>query len=225
MKKMKIFLAIAFFMMLIILTKIVQAVEVTVSEYEELKNIIANENDTPIILSDNIVVLDDPGLTIESNKNFTLDLNGYLLSMESTIDNTSYLIQNKGRLTIKDSKENGKISYTSTNPDTKNSPTYASNTISNRGTIILESGKIENNTIGGVAVYCIDNYSNNALLQVNGGEINSLKSWGIRQFVTSNTLGNDVVLNGGTIYGGIYFQVANAEPKASLTINNGTIYR
>ena len=225
MKKFIIIFLIFLFLILIIQTTIVQAGEVTVSEYNELKDSITNETNATIILSNDIIVSDDPGLTISNEKNITIDLNGHTMSMQSNVATTSYLIQNYGTLTIKDSVGNGKISYISTNPDIKNSPTYASNTIANRGIITIESGKIENNTEGGVATYCIDNYSNNnTLVTINGGEIYNKSAWGIRQFITSNTLKNDVIINNGKVTGGVYLQVANAEPKANLTINNGTIY-
>ena len=230
MKKIKTILILLLYLILILPATIVKAGEVNVSDYNELKDAIENSDEATIVLSDNITVTEDPGLNITSGKNITLDLNGYTISMESTAAKTSYLINNNGSLTVKDSTDTskngtgtGKITYLSTIPSANYS--YASNTINNRGKFVLESGLIENNTSPGYAVYCIDNYSNNSTITVNGGKIYSLKSWGIRMFVTSSTLGNDVIINGGTIEGGMWLQVANSNPpKASIIINGGTIY-
>ena len=221
MKKIKISLFLLSFLLLILPVMFVHALDSTVSNYSDLKQIIEDEASVTIALTDDIVVTDDPGLTIKSGKNVILDLNGHTISMESSIDKTSYLILNYGNLTIKDSKGNGKITYSSSSPSENYS--YATNTISNQGTLTIESGTIENNTLGG-ASYGIDNYSNNSLLTINGGKIYSYVT-GIRMFVNSQENGNTLVINGGTIEGhwGVQLQVANLVPKAELIVNDVTI--
>ena len=101
----------------------------------------------------------------------------------------------------------------------------SSNIITNRGDLIIDSGLFINNTnvVGAGAVYGIDNYSSNSKVFYNGGKMSSLTV--IRQFVTSETAGNDVVMNGGIIEGGwgIQIQASTSKPKANLIVNNGTI--
>ena len=216
----------------------VKAADYNVSDYSTLKEIISNnETNKTIILTENIVVTDDPGLTIKSGQEVILDLNGHTISMESNITTTSYLINNQGTLTIKDSTDtnkngtgNGKIIYTATNPDPNDSPHYASNLITNSGILTIESGLIENDTKGGLAAYVVDNNNSgrDAILTINGGTIYSLDDWGIRMFVNSNTYTNDVIINGGTVEGrnGMWLQVPSDKlnPKANVTINSGKIY-
>ncbi|MBO4815994.1 MAG: hypothetical protein J5507_03605 [Clostridia bacterium] len=207
----------------------VKAADYNVEDYATLKGIISNdEANKTIVLTGDIVVTDDPGLTIKAEQEVILDLNGHTISMESTKTATSYLIKNNGNLTIKDSTDtnkngtgNGKITYLST--VSSDSYAYACNTISNYGTFVIESGIVENNTSPAHADYCVDNYSNDSIIKMNGGKLFSLKSWGIRMFVNSNTKGNDLEINGGVIEGGVWLQAVNSQPKANVTINNGTI--
>ena len=231
MKKIRIFLLLLIFCLILLPVNKVQATEHTANNYEDLKEILENQSDATIVLSDDITIEDDPGITIKNNQNITIDLNGHTLSMESNIKSTSYLIKNNGNLTIKDSTDinkngtgNGKITYLST--VSSEAYAYACNTISNYGTLILESGLIENNTPNAHADYCVDNYSNNSLIKMNGGKLFSLESWGIRMFVNSNTNGNDLEINSGEIEGGVWLQVPSSklDPKANVTINNGKIY-
>ena len=204
---------------------------ISVEDYDSLKTAVADTEVTIITLTKDIVATEDPGFTIPSGRTITIDLNGKTLSMVSSATTTSYLIKNQGSLTIKDSSDTnkdgsgtGKITYSSTTPDTAASPRYASNVIANSGTIVLESGVLENSTIKAPAAHVIDNYSGGKIT-INGGKVNSVNNWAIRMFVTSETASNDFLMNNGYINGGVKLQVAtsNIIPKASFTVNNGTI--
>ena len=153
MKNLKYILAFAIFIVFAMAITSVNAAEVTVSDFESLKDAIVDDNASSIVLSGDIVVTDDPGITIPYGRSIILDLNGKQISMNSLNQTTSFLINNKGNLTIKDSSDinkdgtgDGKITFNSTNPDLNSVPSYASNTITNSGVIIFESGTIENTT-------------------------------------------------------------------------------
>ena len=232
MKRIKYILILTILLIIALPVIAVKAADYNVGDYATLKEIVSNdETNKTIVLTEDIVVADDPGLTIKSGQELILDLNGHILSMESNITKASYLIKNNGNLTIKDSTDtnkngtgNGRITYLST--VSSEAYAYACNTISNYGTLILESGLVENNTPNAHADYCVDNYSNNSLIRINGGKLYSLESWGIRMFVNSNTSGNDLEINGGEIEGGVWLQVPSSKlnPKANVTINNGKIH-
>ena len=232
MKNLKFILAFAIFIVFAMAITSVNAAEVTVSDFESLKDAIVDDNASSIVLSGDIVVTDDPGITIPYGRSIILDLNGKQISMNSLNQTTSFLINNKGNLTIKDSSDinkdgtgDGKITFNSTNPDLNSVPSYASNTITNSGVIIFESGTIENTTKKAPAAYVIDNNSsgNDALLTINGGKINNVNNWGIRMFVNNNNKTNDIEMNNGYINGGIWLQTLTSKPKANFTVNNGTI--
>jgi len=236
MKKNKIVLIFIFFVLLILHANFVYAAEQEVKNYDELKNAIADNTVTEIILSEDINVTEDngenAGFIVKRERNIVLDLNGKTLSMESSKTNTSYLINNQGTLTIKDSTDinktgegSGKIIYNSNDPDMNSIPSYASNTITNSGMLIIESGLIENTTKSAPAAYVIDNNNSghDAILTINGGKIDNLNNWGIRMFANSNTNENNVQVNNGSINGGVWLQTVSSKPKANFLLNNGNI--
>ena len=176
------------------------------------------------------------GVTIAANKNIVLDLNGNVLSGILGQSGTTALITNRGTLTIKDSSVsgNGKITNTATNPDSGDSPGYASNTITNNGKLTIESGYIESATTGGYAAYTVDNQTNgNAYtpeLTINGGKLYNKATDAVRMFLNSDTKLNKVVINGGVIDSDkssgrvIVVQDANAKlNKGELDITGGEI--
>lgn len=175
-------------------------------------------------------------LTVAKNQNIVLDLNGFEIAGVCSTGTGSALIVNKGGLTIKDSSTEGtgKMTY-GANPTwiydggDDYSGSYASNLISNFGTLTIESGYFENAGTGS-ACYAIDNNSNvdNAILTVNGGTIKG-KSTAVRQFCNSTTTDNTVNVNGGTIeggYAGIWIQLpgnSGQAKKAALNVTGGTL--
>ncbi len=174
----------------------------------------ATEGVTITVLKD--VTLSDT-ITIAKDKNITLDLNGKTVSMSVAATKTSALITNNGTLTIKDSGENGKLTYVSSTVSTA----YSTTTIINNGTLTVESGIIENTSARGGAAYAIDSYNT---LTVNGGTITTDNTTAIRQAQFGN-YDNSVTVTDGTItggYAGMQVHVFSNEKKTTTNIKGGT---
>ena len=163
------------------------------------------------------------GITVAADKQITLDLNGKTVSMKDSSGATAALLENFGTLTIQDSATGGKLSFNTTTPDANNG--YASNTISNHGVLTVESGTIENTTVGG-ACYALDNYAGSTAT-INGGNLTAKKT-AVRIFNWTDGETNKSVLNinGGNILSedgyGINLNMGNT-PTVELNITGGTI--
>ena len=178
---------------------------------------------------DEIVLLSDVELTeslvIAAGKEVVLDLNGKTVSMADASGKGAYAIKNNGNLTIVDNSdaETGKITFNSTTPD--NSFGYATSTIGNGGSLTVESGTIENTTVGG-ASYAIDGiwHTDEASLTINGGTIVANKI-AVRQVPFSATANNVVTVNGGTLTGATaglqLFNINNDAKLAEVNIHGG----
>ena len=167
------------------------------------------------------------GLTIPADKNVIIDLNGFTLS-QTFEQNANYsMIQNDGNLTILDSKGNGKISYL----DSGNGGNYISNTITNRGTLTVKSGSIENNSSEAMAnvgyAYAIDSSiwgeAAETVTNIEGGTVKSVYS-PLRVRADSQTENVIANISGGEIYGRIDHQMSNSKAgvKGTLNISGGT---
>ena len=196
--------------------------------YDKLADAISacKAGETIVLLTD-VGLTDNKGLTIAEDAVVTLDLNGFVIASTAPEAATSAVITNQGKLTIKDSAGNGKITTAALNPDMKDIPGYASNTISNKGTLVLESGTIENTTVAGAA-YPVDCYQGSTFV-MNGGKLLAARC-ALRMFCNSNTLAINVTINGGVVEGGnrgIWIQLPSTDSTkammANLTINGGTI--
>ncbi|MBQ9557279.1 MAG: hypothetical protein IJU94_01595 [Clostridia bacterium] len=197
--------------------------------------------DSAVAQDGSVIILknyaEEDGITVEADKKVTIDLNGYTISGNTDSAATYALITNKGDLTIKDGTDKNKdgtgtglLTTFITNPDGRDVPGYASNTVTNHGTLTVESGKIVNNGTG-YACYAIDNVTNSTLytpvLIINGGRMQQMNAYtyAVRMFCNSTTNNNGVTVNGGIIEGGYSFwlQTPNGNAnKASLEINGGT---
>lgn len=177
-----------------------------------------------VVLAADLVV--DNKVSIPKNTSVTLDLNGHTLSGAFSNQGVSAVIDNNGTLTI----TNGTVASLAQYPDvdwgTEGFPTYATNTISNKGNLVIEEGTvIENQTNQGGASYAIDNYPG-ATLTVNGGIIKA-QDVAIRLFSGSATAENKVVINGGEISGkrAIWIHLpggsATVAPLTTVEINGG----
>lgn len=151
------------------------------------------------------------GITIAAGKNIVLELNGKVVSYNSAEGTTQALITNRGTLVIQDNTDTalngtgtGLIGADYTNPDTGEIPGYASNTITNSGTLTVKSGKIINTATGGAACYVIDNNntSYDAILNIEGGYIYRSRSQAVRMYCNSTTKQNTLNISGGIIEGG-----------------------
>jgi len=168
------------------------------------------------------------GVTIPENKAVTIELNGKTISRNTEAATSTAAITNNGNLTIQDSIGGGKITAFAANPDTAPIPYYASNTITNCGTLTIKSGTIENSTGNEArAAFPIDNNSTSrdAIVNIEGGLVTGRGA--IRQFANSITHKNEVNVTGGKITGtsyGIWTQNPNSNDNtAALNISDGEV--
>ena len=169
------------------------------------------------------------GLLIPAGKSLVLDLNGCTISQTVNQTGNYSMIQNDGNLTILDSKGNGKISYM----DSGNGGNYISNTITNRGTLTVKSGTVENNSSEAMAnvgfAYAIDSSiwgeATETVTNIEGGTVKSIYS-PLRVRADSQTENVIANISGGHIYGRIDHQMSNNKPgvKGTLNISGGTFY-
>ena len=181
-----------------------------------------------VVLGNDIVATTK--LTVPADSTVTLDLNGKTLSMEDSSSTTAALIYNQGNLTIKDSSNaTGKITFATTTPDTSSVPSYASNTITNVGHLVVEGGTIENTSTSGGACYAIDTayHSTEVSITINGGNIISTNNKAIRVVPYSTTAKSKLTINGGVISGSTAgVQIFNTSTTANLVevvVNGGEI--
>ena len=208
--------------------------------YYDLKDAIdavpaGTETETMITMLDNVA--GTATFTIPSNKNICLELNGRSIYASSNIQSTFYLFENQGIFTIQDNSDTqkngtgtGKLTTVAYNPDMQPVPGYATNTITNYGTLTVKSGLIESGS-DGKASYAIDNDAENAKyhgnnqtvkLTVTGGKIVSGASQSIRMYL--ETAGNyDNVINISNAHIGSLWVQDNygaTAAKGSLTISD-----
>ena len=182
---------------------------------------VVNENGGTITMNNNATLA--ATWTIPAGKEVTLDLNGKTVSMNTAEAAVAALIKNNGTLTIESSVDGGKLSFLATAPSADNA--YASNTISNYGTLTINGGTVENLSTGG-ACYALDNYAGSTA-NINGGKLTAKKT-AVRIFNWTNGEANAAELNvvGGEIISndgyGININAGNA-PYVALNISGGTI--
>ncbi len=178
-----------------------------------------------------VTLLDDAtlteGLVVAADKTVVLDLNSFTVSYESALTKGNAAITNNGTLTITDSsaEKTGKITYKSTAPTSNNS--YATNTISNNGTLVIDGVVIENATTAG-ASYAIDNNSSvrSATTTINGNSVVTSQKVAIRLFANHQTADNIVNINGGSITGAYAVSVQKSSVgtgKVEVNVTGGTL--
>lgn len=202
-----------------------------VESAEALGELIANGG--IIQLSGNVELTDAP-IVVKKGQSVVLNLNGYTLSGKSTSSTTSYLIsvENGGELIIQD----GTVSFYATTPDTEWGgegqppfPGYANNTVSAKGTLIVNNATIENKTAKGGASYAIDAYQGADVVVNDGSVINGFDKIAIRMFANSDKLATNVTINGGKVtgYRAVWVQLPGSDASkkmiANLTVNDGIL--
>ena len=158
-------------------------------------------------------------LVIPAGKEIVLDLNGCTISKTKACTGNYNMILNKGTLTIKDSKGNGKISFKDTGAGDPNFG-WGSYTLRNEGTLVVENGTIEHlgeqnpgNGQPNVHMYCaIFQYSGSST--INGGTIST------PTYRSARLWNGDMTINGGNFVGQLWLQAVS--DNANLTINGGT---
>ena len=199
--------------------------------YASLQDAINAANGGTVVLLDNVVLEDT--LVIAAGVTVTIDLNGFVISGVSGAAAASAVIVNRGHLTVKDSVGGGKITSQALIPDTDwdsaqgTFPSYANNTINNHGTLVLESGILENTSAAGGATYTVDNYGDGEIV-VNGGKILNQYNIAIRVFANGN-ISASVTVNGGEIVGtrAIWIQLPSSNtqttPEVALNVTGGVL--
>ena len=170
-------------------------------------------------------------VTIPKDKDITLDLNGFTISMEQATKITANhaLIRNYGKLTIKDNAGEGKISYSYTGEATTYSGYSASAVENVQATLVVESGKIESlSTVSNQIKYAINNITNgnagDSRVVINGGEIYAASGASVRGFANSTSCINSIVINGGSFNAYVQMQDANANANmGELIVYGGSI--
>lgn len=198
-----------------------------------------NSGENPVFVEQDIV-MNDQTLVIggnarsAANTDVVIDLNGHTISGISTSKAASKLIEVKAgaKLTLR----NGTVTFGATTPDTEWGgegqpayPGYANNTISCRGTLVIDGATVENKTAKGGASYAIDCYEG-ADVTVNGGMvIQSGNDIAIRMFSGSATNACNVTINGGKVVGyrAVWVQLPSNKPDVApltnLTVNGGVL--
>ena len=167
------------------------------------------------------------GIQIPANKSIVLDLNGCTIKQELECTAGYAMIENNGTLKIVGA---GTLNFADLTTTLTKDPGYASNTIKNNGTLIVEDATIINSSTDNVANYgyphCIDT---NGELVINGGTLTNQTLYSTIRIWTSNKEPNKckVTINGGTFNGSIDFQAHNNNNATiphygTLTINGGT---
>jgi len=180
------------------------------------------------------LTLNDEMIKVAKNTNLTINTNGKKITGTSSAKTTSRLftVEKGATLTL---TGNGTIEFGALYPDTdwgtEGFPAYATNTIANSGTLIVDGPTLINTTPRGGASYVIDNYAG-AHLTINSGTI---KQTGDDVAIRMNTAtageanANTLVINGGTISGrrAIWIHLAGGKsttaPYVNLTVNGGTL--
>lgn len=183
----------------VIFTTLALFIMITNSKAQETLQSKIDSNEKYIVLEDNYT----ENLLIKENQELTIDLNGYAIT--GTIDNL-------GSLTIKSSKNGGKV--VRADGTAGQAVIYVGNNDAKiTGKFILESGTIINEKGYGVACF------SGSTAVINGGEINSVSS----SLSGNNTLGSmNFIVNGGTLnakYGPAIYMPG----PVSLTITGGIL--
>ncbi len=207
----------------------------TIANVDELNAALADGGEYYMVED---IDLENVTLTINSGAETTINMNGKTITGKATNKSASKLIEVKSgaKLTL---KGDGIIETTAANPDTdweagtsKPFPGYATNTIVNRGELVIDGVTVANHTARGGASYAIDNYDGATLTVKSGKVIQDGEGGGdvaIRLFSSSATAGNTVVIEGGDISGrrAIWIQLASSDstvaPLINVEINGGTL--
>ncbi|MBQ3156472.1 MAG: hypothetical protein IJB81_06040 [Clostridia bacterium] len=188
----------------------------TVKTAEDLKAALAEGG--IVVLADDVTVTET--LNVPAGKDVELILNGDL-SYAVSNSGASAIINNKGNLTL---SGEGTLSFVAENPDLGTIPAYATNTITNTGTLTIEAGvTVENGSEGG-ASYAVDNHG---IFYLNGGTLKGDRcALRVAKYNADNVV---FVMNDGLVTAKTpaWIQLpgsnASVAPNISVTINGGTM--
>lgn len=182
------------------------------------KAIEAAPSGSTITLKNDVELIE--ALAIPADKELTLDLGESTISAVSTEAAASALVKNDGTLNIVGA---GTITYKSEAPSATNA--YASNAISNYGTLVVGGDVvIENTTVGG-ACYAIDNYAGATCTIKDNATLKAAKTT-VRIFNWNSNQNTTLNVEGGTIISEDGYAIntnTGAAPNYTLNISGGTI--
>ena len=183
-------------------------VSATVKNVEQLTAALADEDIDTIVLAADINLNEEAtraaitSIEVKAGRTLTIDLNGYTLSGVESETKSFGLINNKGNLTINDSKGNGAIKLTAT--ENRGWNAYSSVISSSVGAVLVVNGGTIEHLGGTDMAYGIDILTNgkgtSSVATINGGHIKSTYR-AVRQFLNGIEANNSLTVNGGVIEG------------------------
>lgn len=198
---------------------------IVVGDFAALQKAIDESVDGETIqLSSDIDITTNVGVSVPGTTWATIDLAGHKLRGFAYEKKTSYVIYNRGVLTVIDSsvEKTGEIVAEATTPDLESVPGYASNAITNYGHLVLDGVSVTANGSDGLACYAVDNDAENAQWQttcysgaktklvylsiVNGAKLRTASSSTVRQYLDSDEIWWNVVEMDGADMGSFWLQ-------------------
>lgn len=191
---------------------------VLVATAEELTAALANGES--VALTADVTVAST--IVIPNDASATLNLNGKNLSYAVSNSGASAIITVNPKAALEITGE-GTISFVADNPDLGSIPSYATNTITNEGTLVIGEGVVVTNGSEGGASYAVDNKGKFTL---NGGTlIGDRCALRVAKYNQDNV---EFVMNGGLVKAATpaWIQLPGSNsadaPTITVTINDGT---
>ena len=191
---------------------------VLVATAEELTAALANGES--VALTDDVTVAST--IKVLNGSDVKLNLNGHKLSYAVSNTSASAIINVEPKAALEITGE-GTISFVAANPDMQEIPGYATNTITNEGTLVIGEGVVVTNGSDGSASYAVDNKGKFTL---NGGTlIGKVCALRIAKYNQDNV---EFVMNGGLVKAATpaWIQLPGSSsadaPTITVTINDGT---
>ncbi len=189
-----------------------------VATAEELTAALANGES--VALTDDVTVAST--IKVLNGSDVKLNLNGHKLSYAVSNTSASAIINVEPKAALEITGE-GTISFVAANPDMQEIPGYATNTITNEGTLVIGEGVVVTNGSDGSASYAVDNKGKFTL---NGGTlIGKVCALRIAKYNQDNV---EFVMNGGLVKAATpaWIQLPGSSsadaPTITVTINDGT---
>ena len=173
----------------------------------------ATAGQTVKVLND-VDMTTDGNLTVNEGKDIVLDMNGHSIKGANT-DYKNILV--KGKLTLKDSKENSTGKIYSEDPY-KTGVDKTLIYVDGNGEFVMESGHI-NSVLAGNHQFVIGAYYNSTVI-INGGTIES--GWYAINGSNDEYHNTTITINGGTLVSKADYAISHPQ-SGTLTINDGAV--
>lgn len=198
-----------------------------------LSTVPQNGTPTTVTMIDDVTIEETNVSEIYPNQDVILDLNGHTISQVGPIDNDSYLLLNRGNLTIMDSSDSakdgsgtGKMTVDSRDQDTGAPSLYNSHLILNRNVLNIDSGCLELQAATTESdVIFNDTYADT---YITGGKLISKVKYAYiaRMHLSDPAVNNRLSVSGTPVFqgtSGIMIEYASADANlGELNINGGT---